>query len=206
MRVAIVVGVVSPLWCLVLGACGGPAKTSEPASTPAPSVTSGRNTSTPNAASSATAASSVEDASAPPTTAKCEDLGDFGMSDLLREKLDASADACWQRVDAAAFEGKQVNGRLAPEIIQRIVRQDFKRFRRCYEQGLAKKPTLTGRVVMKFVIDKEGNVVAAGDGGSDLPDADVVACVVAGYRRLKFPHPQGGNVTVVYPIVFNPEG
>jgi hypothetical protein len=40
---------------------------------------------------------------------------------------------------------------------------------------------------------------------SDLPDAAVVKCVVDGFRKLQFPKPEGGIVTVVYPIVFNPE-
>jgi len=49
-----------------------------------------------------------------------------------------------------------VNGRLPPEVIQRIVRQNFGRFRLCYEDGLRKNPTLQGRVAIKFVIDRGG--------------------------------------------------
>src|SRR6187549_3194941 len=40
----------------------------------------------------------------------------------------------------------QVNGKLPPEVIQRIVRQNFGRFRLCYENGLKNNPTLSGRV------------------------------------------------------------
>jgi hypothetical protein len=42
------------------------------------------------------------------------------------------------------------------------------------------------------------------DGGSDLPDQSVVQCVVRGFGNLSFPQPEGGMVTVVYPIIFNP--
>ena len=42
------------------------------------------------------------------------------------------------------------------------------------------------------------------DGGSDLPDQGVVGCVVRGFGNLSFPQPEGGIVTVVYPIIFNP--
>ena len=42
------------------------------------------------------------------------------------------------------------------------------------------------------------------DGGSDLPDQSVVQCVVRGFGNLSFPQPEGGMVTVVYPIMFNP--
>lgn len=98
----------------------------------------------------------------------------------------------------------QVNGRLPPEVIQRIVRQNFGRFRLCYENGLRTNPNLSGRVSVKFVIDRSGAVSTAQDGGSDLPDQGVVSCVVRGFGNLSFPQPEGGIVTVVYPIIFNP--
>jgi hypothetical protein len=97
----------------------------------------------------------------------------------------------------------QVNGRLRPEIIQRIVRQNFGRFRLCYESGMRGNPNLQGRVSVKFVIDRSGAVSLTADGGSDLPDQGVVQCVVRGFGNLSFPQPEGGMVTVVYPIVFN---
>ena len=97
-----------------------------------------------------------------------------------------------------------VNGRLPPEVIQRIVRQNFGRFRLCYENGLRTNPTLSGRVSVKFVIDRSGSVSTAQDGGSDLPDKGVVSCVVRGFGNLSFPQPEGGIVTVVYPISFSP--
>ena len=98
----------------------------------------------------------------------------------------------------------QVNGRLPPEVIQRIVRQNFGRLRLCYETGLRKAPDLHGRVAVKFVIDRAGSVTSAADGGSDLPDATVVACIVRAFGSLSFPQPEGGIVTVVYPFVFTP--
>jgi hypothetical protein len=98
----------------------------------------------------------------------------------------------------------QVNGRLPPEVIQRIVRQNFGRFRLCYENGLRTNPSLAGRVQVKFVIDRSGAVSTSQDGGSDLPDQGVVQCVVRGFGNLSFPQPEGGIVTVVYPIIFSP--
>jgi hypothetical protein len=97
-----------------------------------------------------------------------------------------------------------VNGRLPPEVIQRIVRQNFGRFRLCYENGMKNNPNLQGRVSVKFIIDRSGAVSLTADGGSDLPDQGVVQCVVRGFGNLSFPQPEGGMVTVVYPIMFNP--
>ncbi len=100
----------------------------------------------------------------------------------------------------------EVNGRLPPEVIQRIVRQNFGRFRNCYESSLRTNPSLTGRVAVKFVIGRDGSVMMASDGGSDLPDQGVVQCVTRGFQNLSFPSPEGGVVTVVYPLVFSPAG
>jgi hypothetical protein len=98
----------------------------------------------------------------------------------------------------------QVSGRLPPEVIQRIVRQNYGRFRMCYEQGLAKNPNLEGRVTVRFVIGRDGSVSNVSNGGSDIPDSSVVQCVIRNYYGLSFPQPEGGIVTVVYPIMFSP--
>jgi FHA domain len=97
-----------------------------------------------------------------------------------------------------------VSGRLPPEVIQRIVRQNYGRFRMCYEQGLGRNPNLEGRVSARFVIGRDGAVSNASNGGSDLPDSGVVSCVVSAFYGLSFPQPEGGIVTVVYPIMLSP--
>jgi hypothetical protein len=97
-----------------------------------------------------------------------------------------------------------VSGRLPPEVIQRIVRQNFGRFRLCYEKGLRRNPNLQGRVAVRFVIGRDGATSNIGNGGSDLPDYGVVRCVIGEFFNLEFPQPQGGIVTVVYPVMFSP--
>jgi Ca-activated chloride channel family protein len=99
-----------------------------------------------------------------------------------------------------------VSGRLPPEAIRRVIRLQAGRFRACYEHGLMKNPNLAGRVVTRFVIDRAGQVVNAANGGSDLPDPEVVACVVRGFYSLDFPEPEGGIITVTYPFVFSSDG
>jgi len=95
--------------------------------------------------------------------------------------------------------------RMPPEIIQRIVRSNLSRFRACYAEGLKNDPALTGRVVTKFVIARDGSVAATSDGGSDLPDEGVRACVHRAFMNLSFPEVPGGSIaTVTYPIVMSP--
>ena len=100
-----------------------------------------------------------------------------------------------------------VTGKLPPEVIQRIVRQNFGRFRLCYENGLRTNPNLAGRVTAKLEIDGSGAVTRATDGGSTLPDKGVVDCILRGMKSLSFPEPDGkSKVTVVYPIDLAPGG
>ncbi|HMY19589.1 MAG TPA: AgmX/PglI C-terminal domain-containing protein [Polyangium sp.] len=116
-----------------------------------------------------------------------------------------------ERPGRLRFRGPQVrmgavsvSGRLPPEVIQRIVRQNFGRFRLCYENGLRRNPNLIGRVGIRFTIGRDGAISNVRNGGSDLPDAGVVACVGRNFNNLEFPQPEAGIVTVVFPIFFAP--
>jgi len=98
-----------------------------------------------------------------------------------------------------------VNGHIPPEVIQRIVRQNGGRFRNCYENGLRQNPALSGRVAVKFIIGRDGDVSMSADSGqSDMPDMSVRACVVKSFYGITFPAPQGGTVQVTYPLMFTP--
>jgi hypothetical protein len=94
------------------------------------------------------------------------------------------------------------NGALHPDVVRRIVRQNVGRFRLCYEKGLERDPRLAGRVAVRFVIARDGSVASVANGGSQLSDAGVVACVVRSFGGLSFPRPERDAVTVVYPISF----
>ncbi len=97
------------------------------------------------------------------------------------------------------------NGRLPPEVIQRIVRQNFGRFRLCYENGLRTNGALSGVLSTQFVIDKDGAISSVSTNAkSTLPDPNVRACIRRAFGGLSFPKPEGGIVTVIYPLHFSP--
>jgi hypothetical protein len=96
------------------------------------------------------------------------------------------------------------SGRIPPEVIQRVIRQSFGRFRGCYEAGIRTNPNLAGRVAVSFTIGRDGAVGMVQNAGSDLPDAAVVSCVVKSFYGLSFPAPSEGTVNVTYPIAFSP--
>jgi hypothetical protein len=97
----------------------------------------------------------------------------------------------------------RVSGRIPPEVIQRVVRQNFGRFRLCYENALRSNPNLAGRIVVRFTIDKSGSVSKTENGGSDFSDSAFTSCVVRGFSNLSFPQPED-VVTVDFPIIFSP--
>jgi predicted Zn-dependent peptidase len=92
-----------------------------------------------------------------------------------------------------------------PEEIQKVVRDHFGVFRRCYENGLRTNPRLQGRISTHFVIEADGRVSAAEFVSTEdrLNDKAVQECVVAGFLTLPF-GTAPGKVTVTYPIIFNP--
>jgi outer membrane biosynthesis protein TonB len=97
-----------------------------------------------------------------------------------------------------------VAGRLSTDVVQRIIRQNLGRFRMCYDAARARAPQLEGRVSLRFVIGRDGSVTNVSDGGSDVNDPSLVACVKSAYSGLSFPQPEGGIVTVVSPLLFRP--
>lgn len=98
-----------------------------------------------------------------------------------------------------------VSGRLPAEVIQRVVRQNHGKIRYCYERGLAKNPSLNGRVGVRFVIGRDGAVASVANAGSSVASSEVVECIVRAFYGLTFPKPESGLVTVMYPVLLSPE-
>jgi hypothetical protein len=111
-----------------------------------------------------------------------------------------------QRAPQVRMGASTVAGRLPPEVIQRVVRQSFGGLRACYETALAQSPGLQGRVVVRFLIERGGRVGSASTAGSELADDEMLRCVARHFYTMTFPAPEGGLVTVSYPLVFAPEG
>jgi len=100
------------------------------------------------------------------------------------------------------YEGVPV--RLAPDVILRIVRQHYGIFRKCYGAGLQRHADLRGKLIMRFVIELGGEVSNINVIDTDLPDCGVVRCIRDAFSALQFPKPDGGVVTVSYPIQLAP--
>jgi hypothetical protein len=92
------------------------------------------------------------------------------------------------------FSDLTVSGRLAPELVTRVLRQNSGRYGFCQAPGARDARATPSEVTLRFVIDREGSPITA----KVLPPASPVtaACVERATRSLSFPPPEGGIVTV----------
>jgi beta-lactamase regulating signal transducer with metallopeptidase domain len=92
----------------------------------------------------------------------------------------------------------QVSGRLAPDVIRSTVRENYGRFRTCYE---ALPEMVSTYATMRFTIGEAGTVT---EGTVDAEISDLGECIRRAMFAIVFPAPAGGVVTVVYPLMFEP--
>jgi hypothetical protein len=130
--------------------------------------------------------------------------GKWGIGPGMGSSMGSTATGHVAKAPSVRAGATTVNGHIPAEVIQRIVRQNYGRFRQCYESGLRANPNLTGRVSARFVIGRDGSVTNVANGGGDLPDSAVTSCVLSAFYGLSFPSPDGGIVTVTYPIMLVP--
>jgi hypothetical protein len=98
-----------------------------------------------------------------------------------------------------------IDGELPPEVIRRVIRANFPRFRACYDTALRRDPSIAGSVIVRFVIDTTGAVETASLNGGTMSDSGVRSCTLSVYQTLSFPEPAHGKVRVTYPIDFQTE-
>jgi hypothetical protein len=100
-----------------------------------------------------------------------------------------------------------IGGGLDREAISEVVRRNQGQVMFCYEQGLQVDPKLAGRVAIKWVIDGNGQVKAAGIENTTLNSKIIEDCILARLKSWRFPLPQGGvEVSVSYPFMLKRAG
>jgi hypothetical protein len=76
---------------------------------------------------------------------------------------------------------------------------------KCYDTGLAHEPTLSGRLMLNFMILPAGNVGHMSvEESSTLHDRDVAKCVAATVKALHFPKKDSPLNAVLLPLDFTP--
>jgi hypothetical protein len=90
-------------------------------------------------------------------------------------------------------------GRLPPETIREVVRASYGAFKDCYEK--LGKPLPSTHATLRFTIGLEGRV-SEGSVEAEIPALG--SCLDRAMRELVFTAPNGGVVTVSYPLMFEP--
>lgn len=101
-------------------------------------------------------------------------------------------------------DGGRPRGRLDAAAIREEVRSHRDELGFCFAWQLNQHPELEGRITMGFTIDAQGRVSEAEVLGDELGDPTVLRCFVSVTRRMQFPAPDGGEVTVHYPFELSP--
>ena len=89
---------------------------------------------------------------------------------------------------------------LPQEVISRIVRQNFGRFKMCAQN--AKDPRPVGRYGAKVHVAKDGSVSSVDDDGTTLASHELSACLAKSFSSMSFPQPEGGPMTARVSLVF----
>jgi outer membrane biosynthesis protein TonB len=96
-------------------------------------------------------------------------------------------------------------GTLSKDEVTKVLKRHGNEVRSCYEQALRLKPTLAGKIAVKFIVGASGDVLQTEIASDTLNDENLKACMLNVVRSWKFPEPKGGgNVSITYPWVFGP--
>lgn len=138
----------------------------------------------------------------PLTSAELLTLG----ADVLPDIPAPSGPRGGRRVPRIRMSMPVVKGDLPKEVVQRIVRRYFGRYRSCYETALGDDPKLEGGVTVKGVIGADGRLTQPTGTPTDGMPPSVASCVANAMADLSFPRPKGGKVTFTLQLRFSPIG
>jgi hypothetical protein len=110
----------------------------------------------------------------------------------------------WRKHHTTSAPDAAPSGDLDPRLVQASIEAHQPRFRACYRAGVARDPGLRGEVKVRFVISETGRTIRVEDAGSRLKDARVLSCIRGEFAAIHFPPPEGGFVSVVWPMLFAP--
>lgn len=126
-----------------------------------------------------------------------------GLAELRERDVAAYETAHPETVPGAADTLPGVEGPLEPSDIQRLIKHQLPQLRACYERELLQQPDRKIAIVVKFMINGEGEMIRAeASGGPDRMNQ----CIVDVLDGMRFPRPRGGGlVEVTYPLRFSPK-
>ena len=106
-----------------------------------------------------------------------------------------------------SFKITKVNGAIEKQSIMNSLNVHKSQIKYCYENALKTNPGLAGRVVLRFIIQKDGSIQTVTVARSALGDSAVENCIKIAAKRWKFDKPSdGGFVIVTVAVNLSPGG
>lgn len=93
---------------------------------------------------------------------------------------------------------------IGVEVVTRVARERLPFAHACYRRGLRFNPNLQGIVIVNLTIGAEGNVTEVTNGGSDVPDGQVVSCVLSTFRGVAVARPVAAEAKAKVPVLLSP--
>ncbi len=127
-------------------------------------------------------------------------IGSLRQKGLGTRELDVST----SRPVVARFDTSSplVEGSLDQERLEGVVAMHAGQMRACYERALSRNRKLSGKVVLKLVVQADGrpsNVVIE---KSNMNDRGLERCLIQRISTWIFPRPVGGPTPVRFPFIF----
>jgi hypothetical protein len=145
---------------------------------------------------------SIAAPSAEPLNPKIEDIP---PPPPVEVKPEAGAGPRIIYVQAGGCEGKCV-GTATPELGQALQVRGAQA-RRCYNEALARDPSLRGHVTVSVRVGTVGNVCSVNVTSNDMGTPSVANCAANIFARSgSLPSPRGGCVDATVPMSFVPQG
>lgn len=141
--------------------------------------------------------------------------GSDGAGATAADPAGASGDGEKAPASAGGDKGDDTGGEPATgdaetrttDVIQKLVQDNRKPVRECYEKARKSLPDLEGMMTIHFVLDPEGKVKKAelNQERSQVKSPEVVNCAIDVIKKIKFPpSSRGMESTINYPFNFKP--
>ena len=96
----------------------------------------------------------------------------------------------------------RVSGSLSRSQVLKVINEHLGQIQGCYERALTHHPGLGGKIEFQWTVLASGRVSTARERSSSMNDAKVSRCIIHVIKRMRFPRPKGGSVTIAYPFMF----
>lgn len=102
-------------------------------------------------------------------------------------------------------EEAQTSGGIDREAIRRVIRENIRAIRTCYERELQRKPDLYGKIALGWIIAEKGRVTKTWVVSNSLGSDEVAQCILSRLKTWTFPEPPADVEAEVksYPFVFS---